>query len=186
MKLENGFVKITGASDLEDSPVAAGLCTIFDYPIEIDPLLYFNKNGMYQRCADSKYFFSRDQTIPLIALLRIKGLSHLVSLDHVDGKDVFSPSVKGHIKRCQGGKASWLQDTWLWLDVWFHAKVKPLEEPNQLIVMMWFADPKYLKWWCANNPHWEMSIEIYWISWRNEPELAALMIAAIKFRIATT
>jgi hypothetical protein len=136
---------------------------------------------MYQRCADSKYLFSRDQTICLVAGLYLKGMSDFVSLDRVDGKDIFSPSVKGHIKRCQGGKASWFQDAWLWLDVWFHAKVKVLEEPNQLLCMMMVhPDKKYLKWWCANNPHWEMSIDVYWRGWRGEPELAELMIKKIK------
>lgn len=178
-----GLHVLMGVTDNEDSPVAAALAVMFAVPVEVDPLLYFNEFGLYQRCENSKYLFSRDQTIMLATLFRLKNKSHLVSLNHVDGKDLFPPSTRGHIRRCKGEEARWHQDQWLWMDVRFHATCTPRGESNQLIAMMWFADPAYLKWWCANNHLWRESIIDYFCGWRAEHELANLMIATIEKRI---
>lgn len=189
MKLENGFVKITGATDLEDSSMAVGMCALFDCLPAVDIFNYFNRDsfdmlGTYRRCLNSKYLFSRDQTICFVVALLKANMTDLVSLDRVDGKDIFSPSVRGHINRCMGLNAYFYQDWWLWLDVWFHATCASRSEPNQLLCMMMIADPKYLKWWVENNHDWEFSITDYWCGWRNEPELAEMMIAKIKERIS--
>ena len=182
MRLENGFVKIEGSSDLEDSSMAAGMCVLFDYPIEVDLRKYIKPNGMYQRCNNSKYLFSRDQTICLVAgLSKVKlGLHSKSNLWRVDGKDWFSPANKGHIRRCDGLKASWFQDLWLKAEIMFHAKFTPLDEPNQLICMMLIAKIKYLKLWVRHNKKWRESIRTYWEGWRNEPYLSHLMIEKIE------
>lgn len=187
MILDNGFVRFKGVTDNEDSPVAAALAVMFDLPIaaQVDELEYFNEFGMYQRCNNSKYLFSRDQTIMLTTLFRLRNRSQLVSLSHVDGKDIFPPGVRGHVRRCKGETARWHQDQWLWMDVWFHAVHDPRGESNQLIAMMWFADDKFIKWWCENNQYWRESITDYFCGWRDEPELAVVMIAAIEKRIST-
>ncbi len=176
----DGFLQFTGVSDAEDSPVASCLNELFSIGFKIDAETYIKENGMYQRCANSKYLFSRDQTICLFTLLKLQGMEHLVSLDRVDGKDLFSPSVRGHERRCKGLKASWFQDKWLWLDIWYHATFTPREEPNQLLCMMTIADPKFLKYWCRVNPLWQFSILDYFITWRDEIDLAAIMITKIK------
>ena len=190
MKVENGFVKITGASDLEDSSMAAGICATFNYPIAMDLFRYFNKNDNYnyQRCDNSKYLFSRDQAICLTAGLKTQGFdAKFIGADRINGKDILSPSDKGHIKRCQGLKASWFEDAWFWAELAFSAKVKPLDELNQLLCKMMIADPKFIKWYCRNNPQWEQSLKNYWCendgAWRNEPELCAQMIYKINERI---
>jgi hypothetical protein len=209
MLLENGFVKIKGASDLEDSSMAAAMCVVFDYPIEVSLSKYLKQPyyewySMYQRCDNSKYLFSRDQTLCLVAGLYLKGMSDFVGLERVDGHDVFSPANKGHVKRCQGLKASWFQDLWFWADLAFSAYVKPLEELNQLFCMMMIADVKFMKWYCKANPRWREALRQYWYegymvkkiredgsgfiwikegNWRDEKEFCEHMICKIEERI---
>ena len=190
MKIENGFVKIAGSSDLEDSSMAVGLCAIIQYPFSevVDIMKYIKPDGKYQRCDNSKYLFSRDQTLCLVAGLNACGYKSFASLDRVDGKDIFSPANKGHIKRCQGLKANWFQDLWLKAEILFHAKFTPLAEPNQLIAMMMVAGDEYLKLWVKHNKQWHRSINKYWCSedgaWRGEPEFAAHMAKVIHERTA--
>ena len=178
MKLENGFVKISGATDLEDSSMAAGMCALFNYPIEVDLNLYFKPDGMYQRCNNSVNTFSRDQTICLVSVLN----KQFVSLDRVDGKDFFSPSDKGHIARCKGQQASWLQDTWFWAELYFSAKYKPLDELNQLFAKMMVADKRFIKWYCQANPQWRDSLRNYWCDWRDEKDFCEHIIKVIEKR----
>ena len=180
MIIENGFVKIKGSTDLEDSSMAAGMCVLFEYILdEIDLNLYIKKDGMYQRCNNSKYLFSRDQTICLVSVLS----EQFVSLDRVDGKDFFSPSDKGHIQRCKGQQASWFQDAWFWAELAFSAKVKPLDELNQLFCKMMIADVKFIKWYCDNNSQWRDSLRNYWCDWRNEKDFCEHVINVIENRI---
>lgn len=174
----------TGATDFEDSPVCAALVVLFDEPEMVKATEYFDDRGMYQRCPDSKYTVSRDQFIALCVVLAVKKLPMLIDVGSVDGYDIMPPSVKGHVKRCKGLKASFLQDAWLWGEIYVHATFTPLAESNQLIFMMWFADDKFLKHWCKTNFFWKESITNYWCNWRGEPEITALMIAAIEKRIA--
>jgi hypothetical protein len=181
MLLENGFVKINGASDLEDSSMAAGMCALFNYPIAVNMQLYFRADGMYQRCNNSVYTFSRDQTLCIVAGLYKRGLDTLVDIHRVDGKDWFSPANRGHTLRCKGLTASWFQDLWLKAEILFHAKFTPLAEPNQLICMMMIhPDKAYLRLWCKVNLTWAEAIEQYWCGWRNEPLLASLMCSKIR------
>jgi hypothetical protein len=181
-----GLPKVTGASDLQDSSALAGIMTVFEWPQYIDMMSYllFGNTVFYTRHPDElKYDFSRDQAICLVAGLS-KQEPSMVQERFITGKDWLPPSVMGHIRRCQGRKSSLFQDLWLWLDVAFHAKVTPTDEPNQLLCMMLCADVKYLKAWCRWNSQWERSINRYWFAedgaWRKEPELAAHMISKIK------
>jgi hypothetical protein len=202
MILENGFLKPNGASDFEDSPVISSLAFLFSSKEEIDlPIMNFDLNESvllkdiianhfdfdkmkYRRCKDSKYDFSRDQTIPLVAALHRSNRSFLVHQDFVTGRDFFPPSVKGHIKRCQGKRANWFENLWFRAEILFHAKVKPLDEPNQLICMMLIAGDDYLRLWKKLNTRWQDSIKKYWSdydgAWRNEHFLAADMINYIE------
>ena len=184
MTLENGFVKISGASDLEDSSMAAGLCVLFDYPLTIDLNNYLDEHLMYRRCKDSKYSFSRDQAVCLVAGYWKQARYDIVDANKINGKDILSPAVKGHIQRCKGLKSAWFQDSWLWLELWFSAKCKPLDELNQLFAMMMVADKKYIKWYVKANPQWQDAVHLYWCGWRNEPEFAKLMIDVICAAVA--
>lgn len=202
---EYGLPIVNGATDKQDSAVIAGLMTIFKYPIEVDMMKYIlpAMTGIKDRDSDTIHMFdrpiyvrhpheykfnlSRDQFLLLSSGLHIQGHGNLVTVDLVNGIDVLSPAVFGHVRRCKGQKANWFQDGWLWFDVWCHAKFNKASEPNQLLAMMLIADKKYLKWWTSNNPEWKRSIRKYWYTedgaWRNEKDLAELMIAYIHFII---
>lgn len=182
MILENEFVKIDGASDLEDSSMAAGMCVVFEYPIAVNLMNYFDENLMYRRCLNSKYLFSRDQAVCLVAGLSKQGLTHLVDSNKINGKDILSPSVIGHIVRCKNLSSNWFQNLWFWGDLWFSAKIKPLEELNQLFCMLMLADEKYIKWYVKANPLWEKAMRDYWYGWRNEPEFVEHVIKKIKLK----
>lgn len=183
----NGYVCINGASDSEDSSMFVGMLATFGFPIQTDFNKYINSSGKYQRCLNPKYDFSRDQFVPFIAGLKAQGLTHLVNQDRVTGKDLMPPSVKGHERRCKGLDSNWFQDAWLMADVYVHAWITPLGEPNQLISMMMVADPKFLRAWCKLNKQWRDSILNYWClndgAWRGERELAYKMISVIEEKI---
>lgn len=190
---EIGLPKVTGASDLQDSAAFAGMLTAFGWPQKIPLEKYVLRDGLgpykYVRHPIERiYNFSRDQYICLIAGLKVQGLEHLVDQSFVDGKDIMSPSVKGHERRCKGLKAYFWQDAWLWFDLWFSATFKPLEELNQLFCIMMIADVKFMKWYCKANPEWRRAIRKYFYtedgSWRREPEFAECMISTIEKRIA--
>lgn len=183
-----GLPKENGATDLQDSARLAGIMTVFGWPQEIDVRQYVKQaettvQYYVRHPLEIIYNFSRDQAICLMAGLFAAGYSYLVNENSITGKDLLSPSVMGHVARCKGQKASWFQDLWLWLDVWFHANVTPLEEPNQLLCMMMTADKKFLRYWTTANPAWVTSIKNYWCGWRNEPELAQFMIDRIMIEI---
>jgi len=146
----------------------------------ITPNQYITKDSYVRHPLEYIYDLSRDQYIDLIAGLWAQGMFDLVDQEYVTGIDIMSPAVKGHEARCKGRKATWLQAKWLWFDVWFHAKISIVEEPNQLLAMMIVAaktgNPEYLKWWVENNPYWKITIETYFRGWRGEPEFANHMI----------
>lgn len=185
---ELGLPQDNGASDLQDSARLAGILTVFRWPRYIDLCKYIIKTSIgfaYTRHPlEIKYDFSRDQAICYLAGLGMRDQA-FVAEKFITGRDLLSPSVKGHLERCKGRSASWLQDLWLRLDIIFHAKVKPLDEPNQLLCMlMVHPDKKFLKMWCNLNLQWRQSIKNYWCendgAWRNEHELADWMIALIE------
>jgi hypothetical protein len=186
LKIENGFVKIAGSSDLEDSSMAAGLCAFTNYFGNITVSLnnYFDSKGFYRRCENSQYLFSRDQTICFLAgLWAQKYPKWKIDLKFVNGKDIMPPSVQGHVRRCKGLKSTWFQDQWLWAELYFSAKFKPMDELNQLFAMMLIADPKFLKWYCKNNKVWRESLRSYWCNWRNEPEFCEHFIKHIESKL---
>lgn len=133
---------------------------------------------------------SRDQTICLFAGMWAQKKFNLVNPGYNTEGDLVSPAVRGHFHRCARLDSTWFQDAWLMADVYVHAWINPLGEPNQLISMLMVADPKFLRTWCKLNKHWKKSITEYWSegpgAWRKEPELAAAMIKEIKRRCETT
>jgi len=177
-----GLPRDNGASDKQDSARLAGVAAIIGMFPKFALNLYVLHIGKYVRHPqESKYSFSRDQSICLFAGLNSQKLSILVDPNYKTEGDIVSPSVRGHFRRCAGLEASWFQDAWLWLDVLFNCHVKPLTEPNQLVCMMLVhPDKKYLKYWTSKNKQWQDSINEYWNGWRDEPTVSAAMINKIK------
>lgn len=196
--------KPNGASDWQDSPVIAGLTTIFDFkpavirklddrgisiivpfaPIQMNKFVRFKDDKMYyvRDVFDEKYDMSRDNVIELVGGLAYQGQQVYVSTDYVTGKDWLPPSAQGHFLNCKGAHSTWFQDLWLKGDIMFHAKCTPLGEPNQIIAMMMCHPNKVslLRAWTKANPRWEESITLYWCGWRAEPELALWMVTVIR------
>lgn len=174
-----GLPQIQNSSDLQDSAMLAGTLTVFGWPQKVDCSTYLVGPEYVRHPQEKRYSFSRDQALCLMAGLFVEGNPQLVDRKYVTGKDWFSPSNMGHVARCQGRKANWFQNAWLWLDVIWHCFMTPKEEPNQLLAMMLIADPKYLRFWMKHNTVWIDSINEYFCGWRNEPELAQWMIAKL-------
>lgn len=182
MKFDSlGLPQDNGATDLQDSARLAGIMTVFGWPQKI-PLREYIKEWKYVRHPlEYKYDFSRDQAICYLAGLGMQENGSWIQESCITGKDLLSPSVKGHFKRCKGLKANWFQDVWLRLDILVHANISPISEPNQLLCMMLVhPDKKYLKYWCKINRYWDISIREYWCGWRGESELGKFMIQKIK------
>ena len=179
-----GLPRPSGADDFNDSAMFAGMLTVFGWPQKIPLKMYVVSKGKYTRHPrESKYKFSRDQTIPLFAGLQRLGLSALVDPDYKTEGDFVSPSIRGHIRRCAGLESTWFQDLSLWSDVFWNIWVKPTAESNQLLCILMLADEKYLKFYTNRNTSWRENITEYWCSWRNEKEFADMIIINIESKI---
>lgn len=188
MKFDSlGLPQENGASDLQDSARLAGIMKVFGHPswIPLSPYIQVFPWQYMRHPKERIYDFSRDQAICFFAGLYASNVPGLVDIRGVTGKDFWSPAAMGHVARCQGRKATWFQDLWFWAELWFSAKVKPLEELNQIFCQLMIADPKFIKWYCKANPVWQSAVTDYWNLWRNEPELANLMIQKINLKINT-
>jgi hypothetical protein len=177
-----GLPVITGAGDKADSSMFAGMITLFSFcDIPIEKYCHTDLSTMIyvRHPEETRYDFSRDQAICLVAGFYKKDMKHLVNTKSITGKDFLSPSVRGHILRCQGKEANWFQNLWLRADILFHAKATPISEPNQLICMMMVAGPEYVRLWKRFNPKWEKSVRDYWCGWRCEPELHTKIISTL-------
>lgn len=183
-----GLPKDNGASDWLDSARLAGIMTVFDWSQEVDCFNYILKNikkdsFLYVRhpLNIDELLFSRDQAICLIAGLKLQKLELFVDKNFINGKDIFMPSHNGHVKRCQNRKASWFEDLWLWLDVFWNVYITPMAEQNQLLCMLMIADKKYLKFYLKHHKQWKESIRSYWSGWRKENELAEHIIKKLEY-----
>ena len=177
------------ASDKQDSSRLAGMMALFDWPQDFDMSKYVIKeNGITVYCRhplERRYDFSRDQALCLVAGIYKQNRNKLVKLEYVDGKDLFLPSHRGHFRRCALGWPNLIEKAWLWLDVLYHAHIKPLSEPNQILSMMYVAyfqgEREYLRYWLKHNKQWRESILYYWaLSYRKEVELADHMIKELE------
>lgn len=196
-----GLPQDNGASDLQDSVRLAGIMVVFNWRDRPDLSKYilkagtpiklrdepgdieFRKDIVVRHPSEYKYDLSRDQWICWSAgtFFQTERIFD-VSWDLVNGKDIFIGAVTGHIKRCQGKKANWIEDLCLEAEIRIHAKFTPLDEPNQLLCMMMVhPDKKYLKLWTQLNPQWRRSIQMYWaLSYRSEPWLSIHIIGVIQ------
>ena len=97
------------------------------------------------------------------------------------GRDPLSPSHIGHL--ILSAKIYWayifLPFCYLWilLDIFYHAKVNPRAEPNQLIAMLMTYDLMWL--WVLLHPNWKRSLELYWCNWRDQKEIYDYIVKGI-------
>ena len=194
MIFENGYPKVNGATDYEDSSHLAGILAIMDHPEAVDCRKYIEFRPLsgpirYFRCPASLYDFSRDQFILLAAGLIKQGYGNLVNLKYVNGKDIMPPSVRGLVRIAQGKQPLCYQIAWLKAEIYWHSYIQPLDEPFQLIALCMTYGDEYLKLWTKKNTLWQWSIRRYLSqldgAWRNEPELAEFVIDKIKEKIST-
>ncbi len=183
---ELGLPKEIGATDLQDSSRLAGIMATFGH--EKAPFLgAYLVDGKYVRHPKEKiYSMSRDQTVCLFSGMKAQGNERYVDAKYPTEGDLISPSVRDHFYRCAGiNRNTSLGNLWLKLDIIWHSKFYPLNEPNQLLCVLAHADVKYLRMWVYKNPKWKESIIEYWNGWRGEPELSELMISKIERRCKT-
>lgn len=176
-----GLPRDTGATDWNDSARLAGIMVLFNYSDadKINLELYI-KNDVYTRHPEeSTYNFSRDQAVCLMSGLFKSDNEAFVNADYITGNDFLSPSVLGHIKRCQAEKASWLQNQWLKLDIMYNGLFTPRAEQNQLMCMCVVAGPEYVSMYKRWNNQWQKAVTDYWCGWRGEPELAEHIIKTL-------
>ena len=190
MEFINGYPKISGASDLEDSSHLAGILAITEHPNQVVCIAYvdadfFSRKIFYKRCINSKYDFSRDQAWPLMVGLLKQNYKGNVRASFITGKDFIPPSLHGVETIAKRGKPYFFQKWWAMLEVYIHAKFQPLEEPFQTIA----ACEAYglYKFWTSRNKLWKWSIKRYLCeldgAWRNEKELADHVIKYVESRI---
>lgn len=196
MIFKDGYPKVNGASDFEDSSHLAGILAIMEHPEAVDCRKYVYRGNplgkewfKYVRCFSPQYDFSRDQAILLIAGLIKQGHGQYVNLAYITGRDILPPSVRGMVRIAQGKKPMCYQIAWLKAEIYFNAYLQPLEEPFQIIALCMTYGDEYLKLWTELNPKWYWAIRRYLSqldgSWRNEPELAEFVIDKIKARLAS-
>lgn len=179
-----GIPRENGATDLQDSARLAGLMEVFGWPKnKINLLQYIDMSGdkwkYVRHPLEAKYDMSRDQAVCLMAGLKAQKRERFVDLDCVVGKDIFPPSVRGHVRRCQGGKASWFQNQCLKLDILWAAYVKPDAEINQLLCMLMIAGDEWIFWFTEHHKTWRENLREYWCGWRGEPDLCFWIISRI-------
>jgi hypothetical protein len=193
MEFINGYPKISGASDLEDSSHLAGILAITEHPQAVTLARYIfikdmsaqKKEPVYKRCLNSKYDFSRDQSWLLMVGMLKHQESDLINTKYITGKDFIPPSLHGVETIAKRGKPYFFQKWWAMMEVYIHAKYQPLEEPFQTIA----ACEAYglYKFWTSRNKLWKWSVYRYLSqldgAWRNEPELAEHVIAYVESRI---
>lgn len=199
---EVGLPRDMGASDKQDSVRLAGLCVGFGFknfdltqyvavegqavPLRDDPTqsMVFKKTTYVRHPREYKFDLSRDQFICLMFGLWKMGRADLIDLAFINGKDLFSPAVKGIIAKAKGQEMTWLQKKWLKADMIWNANITPLEEPCQLFSMLMIAGNDYVKEYCKMNPRWELAFLRYFAyddgAWRGEKEFADFMIVTIR------
>jgi hypothetical protein len=107
-----GYPKPNGAFDWEDSSHLAGILAVTEHDQAVNCTKYWTK--YYIRCLNSKYDFSRDQAIMLMAGLYKQGYKDYIKIRYIKGKDYLPPSVQGVENIAITGKATFIQKLWKW------------------------------------------------------------------------
>lgn len=97
-----------------------------------------------------------------------------------DGADLFLPHHVNHMRICANENSLIIGKIFLAADVIFNAIFSPRRESNQILCMLMTAGPRWVKFYKLVTPQWKLAIEDYWCGWRNEPELAQMLIDKVK------
>ncbi len=185
MRWQDGYPCDSGSTDGQDSARLAGLMWVFNHPQKIPYMSdYYSFNPVnddlrYLRhpVEGNKTPISRDQIVPLFAGFFVSGNKIFINPYYRPHGEITMPSVANHIGICGGMQSKWFGNLWLWLDVFWSCFIAPMDEPNQLICMMKVhPNEAYIIYWVNNNKYWREAIREYWCGWRDEVDLAELMI----------
>lgn len=180
-----------GANDAMDSARLAAMMNLARCPRKVNLLQYLDVDTYLPRRwpkADTNDF-SRDQLLPFIAALYDAGHIQYCRIIHdhyeskgwiVNGKDPLNPAHRNHLRICAGYNASWWGLLWLKAEILWGTKIKPYDESNQLLAMLFVAPREYMKSYVRKHRDFTQPINQYWKdSYRNEPELAYNLINRI-------
>ncbi len=95
-----------------------------------------------------------------------------------DGADFLDPSHIGYMKICAGHQENAFQKLWMKARIKISSKFSPMKEPNNIVVMS--VAYGYVDYLYQCNPKIEDAVRLYWNGWRNEPELAEMIIQKLK------
>lgn len=95
-----------------------------------------------------------------------------------DGPDILDPSHIGYMKICAGLSANWFEKFWMRCRIRIASRFSPMKEPNNIVVMSIIYGYADLLKKC--NPKINDAIREYWGNWRNEPELAEMIIIKLE------
>ena len=199
-----GLPKDTGASDKMDSARLAGIMALVDHPLAPNLTAYvvgdMGVRHPQEVPANNPLNFTRDQLMCLVAGLAKQGhieackaLYEAAKSRHYfaqnseadypgttkkfpNGRDYLSFSNRMILSICAGNKGNLIGYSWLLMDIVFNAIFTPTRESNQLIAQLLVAGPKWIKLYKLITPKWRQAITDYWCTWRQEPELAKMLI----------
>lgn len=193
MKYFNGFPADNGATDWMDSPRLAAILALCKSEKAINMEIYILKScfcpircpGMHEVLWD----FSRDQLVPFLAGLKVQNNIEWTRYLYArarenyfraaNGDILWAPSVINHIRICAGLRPFLIGKVWLMLDMLYQSiasRYMKHVEPNQLICMCVTAGPAYVKLYKKIVRDWKYLVVNYWCGWRNESEVAELII----------
>lgn len=69
------------------------------------------------------------------------------------------------------------------LTIMWHCFVKPDHELNQLICQLSVFDPKWMRMMTNLHTSWRANLVNYWSGWRNQPEIALMLIQFVQDKI---
>lgn len=199
---KDGFPKDTGASDWLDSARLAGLMSIVNHPNTPNTSLYII-NGQAVRHPDSPFNnVTRDQIIPLVAGLYKQGHKDAAKQLYNTckgwlgwgraqnthdifgkqkpiwkGKDILSPAHMLVMAKAAGLSGPKIGYLFVIIDIIWTSYIKKHDENNQLISMLSILGSNWIKLYkLLAGKNYETAIRNYWENWRNEPELAQMLI----------
>lgn len=203
-----GLPKDVGASDKMDSARLAGIMALVSHPLTPDLKAYVIGNMGVRHPqevpANNPLNFTRDQLMCLVAGLRKQGhveacralyeaakdRGYFAQNSEADypgttkkfpnGRDYLSFSNRMILSICAGNKGNLIGYSWLLLDMVFNAIFTPTREPNQLIAQLSVVSPIWTKLYKLITPKWRQAIRDYWSGWRQEPELAEMLIVKLE------
>lgn len=199
---DQGFPKDNGASDWLDSARLAGLMAIVNHPQTPDLSYYVISGEAVRHPTSPSNNVTRDQLMPLVAGLYKQGHKTYAELLYLAcnrkfgwgraqnthdifgeqkpfwrGRDILTPAHMLVMAKACGKKGPKIGYLFVLLDIIWASYIKKHDENNQLISMLFVLGPNWLKLYkLLAGKNYEIAIRNYWENWRNEPELAQMLI----------